>query len=102
MSVRAFLAAASLAATVVPVSAEPASDCGVDVDRYSQPSTAYLCDALRTIEEQALAVGMVDWPQIKRQVLAETRDARSESDVHSAIAEWTSLSLRASRVSANT
>ena len=86
MSVRAFLAAASLAATVVPVSAEPASDCGVDVDRYSQPSTAYLCDALRTIEEQALAVGMVDWPQIKRQVLAETRDARSESDVHSAIA----------------
>jgi C-terminal processing protease CtpA/Prc len=45
-----------------------------------------LCEALRTIEQQALAVGMVDWTEIKRQALAETRDARSESDVHSAIA----------------
>jgi C-terminal processing protease CtpA/Prc len=89
VSLRACLAAAACAGTIASASANPADDaarCGVDVDRYLQPPTPYLCDALRVIEERAHAIGTVDWPRIKREVLAETRNARSESDVHPAIA----------------
>ena len=89
MRLRACLAAAGFAGAIASASADPAGDaarCGVEVDRYLHPPTPYLCDALRVIEEQARAVDTVDWPAIKREVLAETRNARSESDVHSALA----------------
>jgi len=89
VSLRACLAAAGFAGAIASASADPASEaarCGVDLERYRQPPTPYLCDALRVIEEQAHAVNTVDWPRIKREVLADTRDARSESDVHPVIA----------------
>jgi len=81
--------AACFAGAAAPASAAPAGDaarCGVDVARYAQPPTGYLCEVLRTIEERALAIGNVDWPQMRQDVLEETRDARSESDLYPAIA----------------
>jgi hypothetical protein len=79
-------AACLAAASASAASPSDAARCGVGADRYAQPPTEYLCDILLTIEERALAIGSVDWPQIKQQVLDETRDARIESDAHPAIA----------------
>jgi C-terminal processing protease CtpA/Prc len=89
MRARAWLPVAFFAAAFATASAEPVSDagpCAGDIERHSQRPAAYLCDVLVAIEEQSLAVGTVDWPQIKRELLADTREARSESDVHPAIA----------------
>lgn len=80
----AWLATASACRAAEPVAGiEP---CGADLDRQAQPGAAYVCDVVRAIEAQALAIGMVDWPQIKRDLVAQTRDVRSESDAHAAIA----------------
>jgi carboxyl-terminal processing protease len=84
--VRTCLAVACFAAAAASASAEDDVRCDVDISLHAQSPSDYACDALRKIEEHALAVRAVDWPQIKRQLLAETRHARSESDVHSAIA----------------